>query len=212
MCRPVSKQLAPGFGATIRGRHVMAPADLQTSRSQPRRRRDQRRDRAAVPTARVPAHARLRAPGDAGPRLVPGVGERPSRRRGARRVRLERGPGGGCPRPCAQGRDGHAREHVSGPRRKKKRHRRERRGRAAILGVPEPVLQGDRARRAGGGASDPPPRYPTAREQQTHATRNFGPPGGRAWSRTPSPRRAASAHRRDERHGHLIGVSLRVGS
>jgi hypothetical protein len=41
-----------------------------------------------------------------------------------------------------------------------KKHRRERQGRAAIPGVPLPVLQGVRARRAGGGAPDPTGRYP----------------------------------------------------
>ena len=55
-----SRRVAPGFRDRILDRDVAAPPQLEADEREPRRRRDQRRHRAAAPAARLPPRARPR--------------------------------------------------------------------------------------------------------------------------------------------------------
>ncbi len=58
------EEFAPGFAGRVVHRHVQRPGDLRGTDPEPRRRRGERRHRAAVPATGVPAGARA----SAGPR------------------------------------------------------------------------------------------------------------------------------------------------
>ena len=76
-------------------------------RRQPRPRRDQRRDRRPAPAARAAPDPGPRPPRDPGPRALPRRGVGAPRRRGARRVRVERGRvGAAAPGPDGGGAQG----------------------------------------------------------------------------------------------------------
>ena len=100
---------APGFRARSRPGTCRRPPTSQARRRQPGRRRGQRRHRGAVPAARLPPDPGPRPRRDARPRAVPRVGVGAPGRRGARRVRRQRGPRRDRRRPRAQAhrRDAH---------------------------------------------------------------------------------------------------------
>ena len=152
-CRTRIEELAPGFGALVRGRHVMGPADLQRRNAQPGRRRDQRRHRRRCTSS----SCSVRRPGLGRPEtpirnLYLASVERASGRRRARRVRLQRGAGRDRPRSAAEG----------APESKKPALRRRRECCSNPEGTPRPGgdpwrsrtgAAGSPSRRAGGDAS-----------------------------------------------------------
>ena len=107
-----------------------------------------------------------------------------------------------APRAAERGRSGPGREKA----------RWERRGRAAIPGVPLPVLQGVRARRAGGGAPDPRRKIPAIRRQPNRGSQEIpgSPPEGYPRPTRPTPATGSSPNRTGR--GVCVPAGRRTGA
>ena len=96
----VLEDAAPGFRASIVGRHVAGPGRPGGGRAEPGRRRAGRRHRSRVPAAVPAADPRPGPRRHAGGPALPGQRLGPPGWRGARRAGRERRPRRAGPRPC----------------------------------------------------------------------------------------------------------------